>query len=111
MKLNPDDYRFIPGVTEVVDLDIDALNLHDALGNPITEESLERDAEEAERQQRAGLIPGGKSLSGDGSHSPVFQVTLGADTARKLRAKAAQDGTSVSKCLRSMVERDLAEAA
>ena len=34
-------YRFIPGVSEVVDLDLDSLGLHNADGTPIAEASLE----------------------------------------------------------------------
>lgn len=107
--INPHDYQYIPGVTEAVDVDdIGALDLHDLSGNPITEESLARDADEAERRQRAGLVPGGKSLSGGGVHSPRFQVVLGSDTAAKLRQRAGEADMSVSRYLRRIVEEKLA---
>ena len=104
-------YVYIPGVTPVLDdndIDLDSLGLHDLVGDPITEASLERDADEAERRQRAGLIPGGKSLSGGSTHSPRFQVILGEKTAADLRERANQANMSVSRYLRRIVEEKLA---
>jgi len=102
-------YRYIPGESVVIDdLDLDALHLHDINGNPITEESLERDADEAERIYHSGLIPGGKSLSGGSTHSPRFQVILGEATAERARQAAADEGMSMSRWLRRVVEEKLA---
>jgi hypothetical protein len=69
--IDPEDYKYIPGVSEVVwDADIDELGLHDLDGNPIAEESLGRESEKWESRTRAGLIPGGKSLTGGSGTSP-----------------------------------------
>ena len=104
--LDPARYVLSPGAAAVVeDADIDAAGLHDASGQPITEASLEAEALEAEARQRQGLIPGGKSLSGDGSHSPILRVVVSQQTADQVRANAASKGTSVSKYLRGVIER------
>ena len=44
MELNPADYRYIPGVSQVTDVDdVATLGLHDDLVRLITEESLARE--------------------------------------------------------------------
>ena len=104
-------YRYIPGESIVLDeddIDLDSLGLHDFAGDPITEESCEREAVEDEKRFRAGLIPGGKSLSGDGRRSPCFQVVLGEATAAKVRAAASDAGMSVSKWIRRTLEDKVA---
>jgi hypothetical protein len=104
-------YRFIPGVSEVVDdIDIDALNLHDHAGNPITEASLAAEDEELWQRTYPGLRPGGKSLSGDGSHSPRFQIRLDKTTAAKAQARAAAEGKSPAKLLREIITHEFQDA-
>lgn len=93
-------YRYQPGHSQIVDLDLDLLDLHGPDGSPITEASLERDAREAEV---TGLIPGGKSVSGDGSHSPVLRVVVPHDTANLVRQRAAAERMSVSRYLRRII--------
>jgi hypothetical protein len=94
---------------EVVDVeDIDALGFHGLDGAPITEVSLEAAADRAERRQRAGLIPGGKSLSGDGAHSPALRVVVSQETAALVRRRAAAQEMSVSRWLRGLIEREVA---
>lgn len=53
--IDPERYRYIPGVSVILDDDepIDALGLHDFDGNPITEASLAREEEEATVRQLA----------------------------------------------------------
>lgn len=53
---------------------------------------------------RPGLVPGGKSLSGDGSHSPVVQTRVAARTRDTLQQVAADAGVGVSKLVRPAVE-------
>ena len=60
------------------------------------------------RQTIHGLIPGGKSLSGDGSHSPVLRLVVSDVTKEKVAKAAAAEGMSVSRWLRSVVEEKLA---
>lgn len=50
------------------------------------------------------LRPGGKSLSGNGSHSPVVQVRVSERTRDKLRAIAEAHGMSVSKLSRKVLD-------
>jgi len=109
-NIDPSRYVYQPGVSQVLDADdlnIDELGLHDFSGRPITEASLAADAAEAEVTY-AGLIPGGKSLSGDGSHSPRLTVIVSPATRDEVTRRAAVDNMSVSRWLRRMVERELA---
>jgi len=112
ITVDPARYRYVPGATELTEVDdVATLGLHDHADNPITEESLARDADEAERRQRAGLIPGGKSLSGGGKHSPAVRVVLPEAVLAQVRARAGEADMSVSRYLRRVIERDLEPAA
>ncbi|MDR0849314.1 MAG: hypothetical protein LBN10_09830 [Propionibacteriaceae bacterium] len=53
-------YRYIPGVSEVGDIDLDVTVIHDQSGRRVTEADARRDSQEAERRYRAGLVPGSK---------------------------------------------------
>ena len=106
MNINPADYRYIPGESIVEDIDLDKTPIY-INGRRYTEADARRDADEAERIYRAGLIPGGKSLSGGSTHSPRFQVVLGEATAEKARQAAADEGMSISRWLRRVVEEKL----
>lgn len=81
---------------EVVDADL----------TPEQEMAAAQEAEEVlpKFRQRAGLIPGGKSLTGKGKHSPVVQVVLAQEDRDRLAAKAAEAGMSVSKFTRRVIE-------
>jgi hypothetical protein len=92
---------------EEVFIDLDAAGLRDQHGNLITEASLEAKSVEMDKRS-AGLTPGGKSLSGDGSHSPQFKVTLGTHTAREVKRRAEAERMSVSKWMRKLIEEKLA---
>jgi hypothetical protein len=107
-EIDATKYRIIPGGYQVIDIDLDTAGLHTLSGDPITEESCHEASLDAERKYRAGLIPGGKSLSGGGKHSPRFQVILGENTAEQVREAAHQEHMSVSKWLRRTVEEKLA---
>jgi hypothetical protein len=64
-------------------------------------------AAEAERRlntRAANLIPGGKSLSGNGKHSPVVQTRVPAVIHAKLQAIAYVRRVSVSKVLREAID-------
>jgi len=107
--IDPKRYVFQPGITQVLDtddIDLDALGLHDMDGNAITEASLEGDADEAERTY-SGLIPGGKSLSGDGTHSPRIAFVVSPIARDEIVRRAAAEKMSVSRWLRRVVEREL----
>jgi len=60
------------------------------------------------KKQRPWLKSGGKSLSGDGSHSPVLRMVVSVDTRDEVARRAAAEKMSVSRWLRRTVEEKLA---
>lgn len=111
-KLDPAKIRFDENtVVEVVDLNEEEIYVD---GERLTEERAEKLAGEVLAKAAAlNLRPGGKSLSGDGKHSPVVQVRVSEHTRDKLRAIAKARGMSVSKLSRKVldqfVEREMRE--
>ena len=107
--IDPSRYVYHPGVDEVKDVDLDVTPVF-VDGKRYTEADAERDSLEDENRfrARAGLIPGGKSLSGGRKHSPTFQVVVGEATAEKVRAAAREAGMSVSKWIRRTLEDKVA---
>lgn len=57
----------------------------------------------------ANLIPGGKSLSGDGSHSPTIRVRVSEQMHGELLALAAERGVGVSKLVRQILSDAIVE--
>jgi predicted HicB family RNase H-like nuclease len=57
----------------------------------------------------ANLVPGGKSLSGDGSHSPTVRVRVSKQMHAELTALASARGTGVSKLVRQLLAAHLDE--
>ncbi len=55
------------------------------------------------------LVPGGKSLSGDGSHSPTIRVRVSGQMHAELTALASARGTGVSKLVRELLAARLDE--
>jgi hypothetical protein len=107
--LDLERFRFIPGVSEVADIDLDETPVY-INGKLYTEADAERDADEAERRLHANLIPGGKSLSRDGGHSPALRTVVSEETARRVKERAKAAHMSVSRYLRGIIEQDLAKA-
>ena len=62
-------FVYVPGVSEVGDIDLDRQVIHDQSGRRVTESDVEREAAESERT-RSWLKPGDKSLSGASAQSP-----------------------------------------
>ncbi len=93
-------------VIEEVD-DLDARNIT-YQGESLTEARLAELNEIAEREavarRNAGLVPGGKSLSGGGRHSPVVQVRVSESPRDKLKAIADSRRISVSKLSRQVLD-------
>ncbi len=103
-SIDPSRYVYRPGESEVAEVDLDETVIHDAVtGERVTEADLDREA--AERWP--GLTPGGKSLSGDGTHSPVLRVVVSRETADRVKQRAYAQRMSVSRYLRSLIERDV----
>ncbi|MFD6197209.1 hypothetical protein ACFWE3_10945 [Mycobacteriaceae bacterium NPDC060252] len=77
------------------DIDLDAEEIH-VNGQRLTEEMAEAIADEAARVSRersnANLIPGRKSLSGEGKHSPTVQTRVPQWVKDELVAEAAELG-------------------
>ena len=61
-------------------------------------------AEIARDKSLNNLIPGRKSLSGNGKHSPVINVRVSETTRRRLEELAAAHGASISKLARQAIE-------
>lgn len=75
-------------------------------GQPATPGVVERVLEGFEIRRR-NLLPGGKSLSASGQHSPVLQVRLSDELEQELKARAAAEGVSVSKLARRAIDEFL----
>ena len=69
---------------------------------------MEERAMKGAKRPRSWLAPGGKSLSGDGTHSPVLRLVVSKDTRDQVAKAAADAGMSVSRWLRRTVEEKLA---
>jgi len=93
------DFHFDPTVHEVYLPD----------GRQATSTVIDELAAKAEKNgPPPWLTPGGKSLSGDGSHSPSIHVVLPRGTAEAVKARAAAEHMSVSKWARRALEAHLA---
>ncbi|BDZ65448.1 ribbon-helix-helix protein, CopG family [Agromyces mangrovi Wang et al. 2018] len=69
-------------------------------GEPLTDERVDEIVEDV---RRANLVPGGKSLNGDGSHSRALSVRLPDDVRAKLEEIAAARGIRPSKLVREVL--------
>lgn len=83
-----------------VDLDHDDFQFQ---GQRLTEARAAQLAED-HWEKTANLIPGGKSLSGDQTHSPVVQVRVSVTTRNRLAAIAKTRKMSVSKLSREVLD-------
>lgn len=97
----------LPRMVYAGDIDLDTEVVYDAYtGERLTNEVIDRMNDEEDR--RYGLIPGGKSLNGDGTHSPVLRLVVSNDTQAKVKEAAEAEHMSVSRWLRRTVEEKLA---
>ena len=104
----PDNPAATPG-TEFFRYDPARELLHLPDGTPITDDVAGDRARAAERTgPPPGLVPGGKSLSGGGRHSPQITVVLSEETEAAVRARASAEHMSVSRWTRRLIERELA---
>lgn len=102
-----DGDRYEPSTIEDVDLDIDEVFVD---GVRYTEADAQDDADWAEsaaERRAANLIPGGKSLSGGATRSPVLNVRVPATMKAALDAEAAAAGMGTSKLVRKILEEHL----
>lgn len=90
-----------------VDLDAEVVRLKD--GRRLTNELAEQIAEETLAEaRRRNLVPGRKSLSGVGIHSPRVQFRLPDSLRSAAEKRAAEEGVSLSVLARQALERYLA---
>jgi predicted HicB family RNase H-like nuclease len=94
-----EEYVFEP------DLDLDAEEFI-YQGERLTDERAAQIAEEALAEARLrNLIPGGKSLSGDGSHSPRVQFRVPQQLHDDAERAAREEGVSLSTLARRALEQ------
>lgn len=112
--MDPKDYEIDPAD----DVDLDREEIHTVTGQRVTNAGAARMAVDAERRVKtrvANLIPGGKSLSGDGAHSPIVQTRVPTVVHAKLQEIADGRRVTVSKVLREaideFVEREESQSA
>lgn len=99
-------YRVGPD-TEISDIDLEKDEVV-YRGERLTEERARELAAEALAEvRRRNLIPGGKSLSGGGKHSPRVQFRIPQRLADKLTERAKAEGVSVSVLARQALEEYL----
>lgn len=105
--IDPTRYQVRPGtITEAKDVDLDK-TLITVEGQRYTEADAEADAVALEHRHR-GLVPGGKSLSGGKKHSPVLRTVVPEETFDRVQAAAKEQGVSVSKWLRQLINEKVA---
>jgi predicted HicB family RNase H-like nuclease len=88
------------------DVDLEQEDVRDRQGRRITEEYVERAAEEALQIARPGRPP----LGASGRHSPRVSFRVPEQTRRRAEQRAAQEGRSVSEIAREALERYLQDA-
>ena len=105
--LDPDDYSVGPGTaTSNIDLSKEEFVLQD--GRRLTAELTEDLAARAlDETRRRNLIPGRKSLSGDGKHSPTVEFRVPESLRTAVEERAAIEGISVSALARRALEQYL----
>lgn len=90
-----------------IDLSREEFTLPD--GHRLTEDRAEQLASEARAEiGRRNLIPGRKSLSGGGQHSPIIHVRVPEQLHERAEQRAAAEGVSLSSLAREALEAYLA---
>lgn len=99
-KLDPRAY-VVGADSEIstIDLADEEFTLRD--GRRLTDELADTLAAQAlDEIRRRNLIPGRKSLSGDGTRSPAIRVRVPADLRQQIEERAIAEGVSVSQLTR-----------
>lgn len=78
-------------------------------GTPLNPARIDQIVSELRAKRDANLQPGGKSLSGTGEHSPTIQFRVSRETLDAARARAKEEGISVSKFSRRALEDYIAK--
>ncbi len=108
--MSVDPTRYVAGPDSTIeDIDLDEEDVRLANGTRLTEELAEQLARKAVAEaRRRNLIPGRKSLAGDGSHSPRVQFRVPESLRAAAEARAAAEGVSLSVLAREALEHYLA---
>lgn len=100
-----------PADFDFADADVDDVDLAETEvivgGERLTDERADAIAADVLAKARGHidtLVPGGKSLSGDGKHSPIVQTRVPEVTREKLKVIADRRGVGVSKVLRIAID-------
>ena len=102
-------FRELHGEPDVELVDFDEEEEIYYQGERLTEERAEQLANKALSDLRSrNLLPGGKSLSGNGKHSPTVQFRVPDQLRGKLDERAAAEGVTPSKLARKALEQYLA---
>ena len=108
MSIDPGRYVVGPAST-IKDVDLDEEDVRLLDGRRLTKELAEKMARAGVAEaRRRNLIPGGKSLAGDGSHSPRVQFRVPKSLRAAAEAKAAAEGVSLSVLAREALAHYLA---
>lgn len=108
MSTNPRDFT-VRGDEQIEDVDLDREDLRLKDGRRLTPELAEQLAREGVAEaRRRNLIPGGKSLSGEGRHSPKVQFRVPESLREAAEARAAAEGVSLSALAREALKHYLA---
>jgi|SRR5664279_6645804 len=106
--IEPREFVIGPNAT-VSDIDLDVEEVHLSDGTRLTEAKAEQLAAHVLAEvRRRNLRPGGKSLNGDGSHSPRVQFRVPEEIREQAQSRAAAEGISLSALARRALERYLA---
>ncbi len=107
MTTDPKDYVVGPGaIIEDVDLDDEEIYLRD--GTRLTEQRAGQIAADTLAEvRRRNLVPGRKSLTGGGVHSPRVQFRVPENIRAQAEQRAAAEGKSLSALARDALEHYL----
>ena len=99
-------------IIETEDVDLDAEVIHVGDGQRLTEELADTVADQLAQSGRersmANLIPGRKSLTGEGETSPVVQARVPVDVRDELEELARTNGQKRAKFVRKALEDSIA---
>ena len=108
MSIDPSHY-VVTRDDQIEDVDLEQEDVRLKGGRRLTDELAEQLAREGVVEaRRRNLIPGRKSLAGDGSHSPRVQFRVPEPLRAAAEAKAAEEGVSLSVLAREALEHYLA---
>lgn len=107
----PEDMELV--LDDDSDIDSESEEIYDSKGNLITDEYVQGAIDDVHRAIDEGRVPvptsrpGRPSLTGEGTHSPRVSFRLPEELRERARARAEQEGKSVSALAREAFEQFL----